>query len=689
MGTDVTVPVAVMSSSSIGIYQHHVKNVMKKNLLNIVVAFALINLSLHAFGQQSGNQPSGNLVYGADGYIYGAYTKTTNDGKRPTTIYRYLPGASTIDPIYRFPDAAAQVHLVDIDGSMFGTMLEYNASGQATYSRVFRLENDGTAYSILYSNVVSSAGVHYSLTFGYSNWLYGARTAGGWWDEGVLFSTAKTTPTSAWINVNFENASDRPTNMLPYYSWDGEGDGEAFGMWGATDTGGSFGKGSVQAFGFYYEELVPRISFTGTGGGSLDGEGPVNIVNGSDTDIYAVTQRGGINNAGAIFLISAEGNSKLHDFTTQYAQPFGKPFVDSQGKIFGLGGNFSNNTGFVYSFNPLTNTFSNVSSFNASSSVNAVTSIVSHNGVIYGVAGKTGSDSENGCLFSINNDGTSTQVIFKFIDGYSRLIEPNYTRTDASVTPSLQVEKLSGVSSYRIEISENSNFTGTVHVVNSADGLGKINSPALKYSKKYYARVKTNLIDDFGTVTTFSTHAPEKYSYVTSPAHGATNVVVNNLKVTANVVYGATLYTIELNTRADFTGTSIVRTSAAANQRTLTFNGLQPSTTYYSRTKTNLPSNWGPTRSFTTAGATPPPVFAAETHDLKVYPNPFEQHFTIEPDESQEVNVTLVDLTGREIETQLIQEPTTLGDQLTPGIYLLRIKEKDGRISVKRMIKSQ
>jgi hypothetical protein len=247
--------------------------------------------------------------------------------------------------------------------------------------------------------------------------------------------------------------------------------------------------------------------------------------------------------------------------------------------------------------------------------------------------------------------------------------------------------QLDGVTNYQIEISESSDFSGTVHVVNTPDGLGKVNPPGLKYSTKYYARVKTNLVDDYGTVTTFTTHAPEKYSFVSSPVNGATNVPFNGLKATANIVYGATLYTIELNTSADFTGTSIVKTSAVANQRTLTFDGLQPSTTYYSRTKTNFPSDWGPTRSFTTAATAPPPAFVVEANELKVYPNPFERTFTIEPNGSEEFNVSLIDLTGRElVKTQLIQQPTTLGDQLVPGIYLLRINE-NGRTTVKRMVK--
>src|SRR5690349_14959467 len=63
----------------------------------------------------------------------------------------------------------------------------------------------------------------------------------------------------------------------------------------------------------------------------------------------------------------------------------------------------------------------------------------------------------------------------------------------------------------------------------------------------------------------------ETFSFVSKPASNSTNNEAVELKVTANVVTGATRYTIELNTNADFSGTSIVRTSTIDNQRTLVF----------------------------------------------------------------------------------------------------------------------
>jgi hypothetical protein len=669
---------------------------MKKIVPHIFAVIVLLVSSLYAPAQvDSGNRPVGNLVYAADGYIYGAYTKTTVAGYRPSTIYRYLPGAATVDPIFRIDDHVVEVHVVDDDGFIYGTAIQYNSSSQPIYSRIFRVKNDGTGYTILYNNNATTAGIHYSLIL-VAGSLYGIRSGGGWSGHGIVFSMGRSGE-GYWTVNNFSTAIQRPTTLLTHIAWQ-DGDygnkGDQVGFWNATTFGGTFGKGTVEGGSLYGEPIVPRIDFSGQGAGPLDGQGPISIVNDHDTDVYAITQRGGVNNEGALFVLGADGYQKLHDFTAVSGQPFGTPFVEfEEGKLVGLGGNFMNNTGFIYSYSPQTDTYSNVAVFGASSAVNGITSIVvPHNGVIYGTSRSTGSDSENGSLFAINQDGTGTQVIFKFVDGYSRLVDPANNQLEVSVTPSLRAYNgLNGVtnsaSSYRIEVSENSDFTGTVHVVNTPDGVGKINPPGLKYSTKYYARVKTNLIDDFGLVTSFKTHAPEKYSFVGTPANGATNVPLNGVKATANIVYGATLYTIELNTSADFTGTSLVKTSAAPNQRTLIFDGLQPATTYYTRVKTNYPSNWGPTRSFTTVGASPPPVFIAEANEPKVYPNPFEHNFTIEPNDFEVVQVSLVDLTGKElVKMQVTQQPATLGDQLAPGTYFLRINT-NGRTSVKRMVK--
>jgi hypothetical protein len=664
---------------------------MKKNLLSNLAAIIMIVSSLSSFAQ--GNQPSGNLVYGTDGNIYGVYMKTLTPDDRTATIYKYVPGSSTIDPLYRIEDHTVEIFEADEDGFIRGIAVQYNSSNEAIRSKVFRLKTDGSGF-VLDVNANTQKGYHYYFaTFGES--LYGSfelalRSPGGDFGIGSIVG--------GWYTmVPWETAADRPTSLLPHYALkDVDEDynkGELMGFWTTSTAGGLYGKGSVRGYDFFgwdrdgFGGYNTKIDFTGFGGGGLDGEGPVSIVNDREPAIYAVTHRGGANNEGALFYRNSEGAVKLYDFSAPYGQPFGKLSLDSEGKLIGLGGNASNNTNFIYSYDRITNTYNNVASFSASSPVNGITSIVvPGNGIIYGTSRSTGSDADNGSLFAINQDGTNTQVIFKFVDGYTRLTEPVDGQTDVSVTPSLKMFELDGVTNYQVEISENSDFTGAVHVVNSPDGNGKVNPPGLKYSTKHYARIKTNIVDDYGAVTTFTTHAPEKYSFVSYPI----NPALNGMKLNANIVYGATIYTIEINTSGDFTGTSIVKTSAVPNQRMMTFDGLQPGTTYYVRTKTNYPSNWGPIRSFTTPGVAPPPMFIAEASEHKIYPNPFEQNFTIEPVGSEELNVTLVDMTGRElVNAQVIQQPATLGDQLAPGIYLLRITEKDGKTSVKRLVKKQ
>jgi hypothetical protein len=272
----------------------------------------------------------------------------------------------------------------------------------------------------------------------------------------------------------------------------------------------------------------------------------------------------------------------------------------------------------------------------------------------------------------------------------SVVTSPAHNKNDVAPKTSVSVRSFPGASSYELNISTSNDFSTGVAVYNSSSTTFAINP--LKYSTTYYTRVKTN-ISDYGTITQFTTHHPEKFSFVSSPVNGATNVSYNTLKVTANEVLGATSYTIELNTRPDFTGPWIAATSATTNQRTLTFNGLEPSTTYYSRTRTNLPSGWGPVRSFTTTAATLPPPMETETEFgtwVKAYPNPFDRTFTTEvfaPGDAF-ISVTLFDLTGRELyrkeaNTNFSEE---LGEGLPQGMYLLKVMQGNA-VVVRRMIK--
>ena len=655
---------------------------MKKNLYPLIMALICLVFSttLTKAQVESGNQPVGDLLYAPDGYIYGVYTKTTVPGYRPTNLFRYLPGESTVDPVYRNDTHVFNVQVVDSAGYIYGT------AWNSIASKVYRIKTDGSGFAFL--RISENSGLHYGLVI-IDDKLYGLRAAGGTYGHGIFFRMNKDGSDYA-VLYNFHSETERLDDLIVFH-WDIENNGNdntPIEFWGPSLTGGTYGKGAINRISLDGSEVYLRGEFDGQGGvnnpsGPLDGEGPNSIVQDfSGPDVWAATRTGGTYNHGGLYQFGLDGNSKLHDFTSTYGEPFGSLSVGPDGGLIGLGGDFGNNTGFIYSYK---GSVSIVSTFNGSSLVNDITSVVlGPDSVIYGAS--RADDPDNGSFFAINRDGTDLHIIFEFVDGYSRVIDPADNKTEVSVTPPIVAYYgLNGVttsvSNFRIEISETPDFSGTVLVLNDADGFTKVDPPALKYSTLYYTRVKTSLIDDFGVVTKFTTHAPEKYSFVSSPVNGATNVATNNLQVTANIVYGATLYIIELNTASDFTGTSIVKTSAVPNQRTITFTGLSTSTTYYTRTKTNLPSDWGPVRSFTTT-ATPPPaeMLAEESSSLMVYPNPFNSEFTAEAQNigDEKGDIVILDLTGRQLYRGEIQnsEAKQLGSGLPQGMYILQFKTR-------------
>lgn len=88
-------------------------------------------------------------------------------------------------------------------------------------------------------------------------------------------------------------------------------------------------------------------------------------------------------------------------------------------------------------------------------------------------------------------------------------------------------------------------------------------------------------------------------SFISKPANQATGIAAPTLKITANVVSGAMRYTIDVSTSPDFLENLITRTSSVDFQRTLIFTGLDYSTTYYARAKTDN-SPYGKVNTFTT-----------------------------------------------------------------------------------------
>jgi uncharacterized repeat protein (TIGR03803 family) len=153
---------------------------------------------------------------------------------------------------------------------------------------------------------------------------------------------------------------------------------------------------------------------------------------------------------------------------------------------------------------------------------------------------------------------------------------------------------------YTIEINTNADFSGTSIVrTSSKDYERTMLFTGLAYSKTYYARVKTDLSAVYGKVTKFQTRA-EMFPIVAAPGDGIDQQNPVVLKVYVNGIPDAKRYTVELNTKSDFSGSSIFLSSVENLQRTFISRDLNYNTTYFARVKSDINTKAGPVTRFTT-----------------------------------------------------------------------------------------
>jgi hypothetical protein len=200
---------------------------------------------------------------------------------------------------------------------------------------------------------------------------------------------------------------------------------------------------------------------------------------------------------------------------------------------------------------------------------------------------------------SPGNYGKTTSFTTETGASQCYVTSPANSAVNVSWDPTVNVHNL-GPMSYTLQLSTTSDFSSIAAAQTTSATSFKFTG--LSYGTPYYSRVTCDsAYGVWGPTRTFTTGTPESYSYITSPANGATNVsYVTN--VTANLVPDATSYTIELNTDPLFeSGVSIVKTPTVSPLQTIGFT-LDYDQTYYARVYTDLtPGSWGTTiKSFTT-----------------------------------------------------------------------------------------
>jgi uncharacterized repeat protein (TIGR03803 family) len=265
---------------------------------------------LHEFagGASDGNWPnfttptvSGTTLYGLTAYggavNCGALFKMNTDGSGYSILRLFAGGAS---------DGSRPQGSLTLDGStLYGMTAE---GGTANYGAVFKVNTDGSGYSILRLFAGGVSDGRYprgSLTLSGST-LYGTTQAGGDANRGTVFKM-NTDGSGFSLLREFVGGADDGRSPRCDLTLSGST------LYGTTYYGGDDNLGTVfkmntdgSGFSLLYEFA----------GGVSDGSSPFSSLTLSGTTLYGMTEYGGDVNLGTIFQINTDGSgfSLLHEF---------------------------------------------------------------------------------------------------------------------------------------------------------------------------------------------------------------------------------------------------------------------------------------------------------------------------------------------------------------------------------------
>ena len=330
--------------------------------LDFVASAQVPEQILKSFGNasQSGSQPVGILV-GADGVIYG--TTTSGGIYSSGTVFRVNVDGSQYAVLHAFgananDGATPLTGLVQgRDGMLYGTT---SLGGTNGTGMVFRLGTDGSGYTILHTcgGISGDAASPTALIQGADGALYGVAQMGGSDAAGVVFRLG--TDGSAYEVLHNFSSGD---GQLPVALTQGA-DGSVYGV---TQTGGTNSVGVVFSLGTNGSAFAVLYTFGSSAG---DGMMPVGLAQGSDGLLVGITQSGGSNDNGVVFLLNTNGSG--YRLAHQFDGTSGDGATPGAGLILGADGSW------------------------------------------YGTTLHGGADSDDGTVFRMNGDGSGYQVIRRF-----------------------------------------------------------------------------------------------------------------------------------------------------------------------------------------------------------------------------------------------------------------------------------
>ena len=681
---------------------------------------------VHLFHLQFGMHPHGNVIEGKDGFLYGA-TRGGRVFASNGTIFKVSPDGTHHTVLHNFGSAQfggspnVQSPLVQAsDGLLYGT----------TYSgMIFRIRTDGTDYEVIHTLRVSntdSEGIGPNPLLQASNGLLYSTTVGGGLHGGGTIFQVGLDGEDFRVLRHFNDVNEK----LSMAGLIEGADGFLYGilMGGGTANPGNIFKISLDGSDYRilhtfetYEVgnplgalvQIPDGTLYGTAVGTGDNMAPhgyghifkiqpdgsgYEIVhrfdgeNGSNprgqltyhnNNLYGFTNLGGAANGGVVFKYNLESKNfaKLYDLNKSTGtNPLGSsPVVvnapDPETNFVVTPKHYSMNVPLKVKVtaNQVAGATTYTIELNPDPGFDETTAIIGTGERVQTFSNlKMGTKYYNRVKTDVTPNWGKTQ---HFTTGdiltLAYVVSPINRAQNVSYAPTLQVNAIEGATTYTIQLSRDMFF----HTVDfeKTGNTTNLSFTGLDPGTLYYSRVKTNLVDAFGQTRYFTTGNAQSLSYVISPGNNSTGIGTRPV-VKANVVPDATSYTIQLSEEANFSSIAFEMTSSS---NWIQFNGLTYNKKYYNRVRTNLTSDFGIIKSFTTR--TPESITYVKspsdgasgvaTNALKVTSTtvPGASRYTIQLSESNTFSTIAFQMTG--------VRPTMTFDGLKPGTrYYNRVR---------------
>jgi len=374
-------------------------------------------------GIPDGAVPFGALVDGKDGAFYGTTAaggisnygtifRVNTDGSRPVILKSFI-GSDGSAPLAGL--------VLSIDGKLFGTTF---TGGTSNFGTVFSLGKNGSDFTVLHSFAGGPDGKSpkFPLIVGSDGVLYGTADFADSTNRGTIFRLNQDGTSYSVLHIFTGNPDGQnPTKLL---------EGSDGNLYGATGFGGPTIAGtvfSIQKDGNGYAILY---NFQGRGG---DGLSPgAGLVEGSDGALYGTTSHGGTGLGGTVFRLNMDGTGygilrSFSDAGDDSYEPDTELVEGTDGALYGstyFGSNGSDN-GTIYKLNKDGSGYTILRKFTGTSGDGQTPGalLLMTNGVFYGTTEYGGGGVGGGCVFALGSVPLPPRVAALSASGSTNLMQ--------------------------------------------------------------------------------------------------------------------------------------------------------------------------------------------------------------------------------------------------------------------------